>query len=52
MKFSFIKWLCSETKLPESYVDLFIKNSVHDDNVECLNWQDFRDMGIPVAPAK
>ena len=27
-------------------------NSVNDDNIECINWQDLVDMGIPVAPAK
>ena len=27
-------------------------NKVHDDNVECINWQDLKDMGIPVAVCK
>ena len=50
--FKFVKFLCSETKLGDDCFEILKSNHVHDDNVECINWQDLKDMGIPVAPAK
>ena len=52
VKYSFVKWLCVQSKLPDHMFKIFIDNMVHDDNIDCINWQDLKDMGIPVAAAK
>ena len=31
---------------------LLCDNHVNDENIECINWQDLVEMGLPVAPAK
>ena len=38
--------------MPDNVFKLLEDNHVHDDNVECINWQDLKDIGVPVAPAK